>query len=179
MTAATPTLAFPDAESFQAAEALAPNHPDLAKALRRMETLYRAIDSIEDQKTALEMRRRTVASDLQQAEALAVRLWWQYTYRINHPDDLPGGSLQGYLMATYRQLREALGEPLSGSPDGKVSTQWRIVNPIHGTARLYDWKHFVNRDSDEPYEWHIGGGEDAVLMVRHLLPTLADAITPA
>ena len=69
-------------------------------------------------------------------------------------------SLQGYVVATYSELVEILGEPNFDEPsaDGKVDTEWELFDDEVGEVSLYDWKCYGHvARNDEPYRWHIGG----------------------
>jgi len=75
-------------------------------------------------------------------------------------------SLKGYVLATYDQLVEVLGEPdyLSPGPtecynDDKVETEWEFVSGGAGRISIYDWKQYdggrTSRNG-QVYRWHIG-----------------------
>ena len=77
-------------------------------------------------------------------------------------------SLTGYLIATYHELVEVLGEPtyMEWSGDHKVSTEWdlRIDDVV---VTIYDWKEESENvcRSGQPYRWHIGGNSRQALAV--------------
>ena len=80
-----------------------------------------------------------------------------------------GGSLQGYITLSYKDLRRIFGAPQES--DGyKVSTEWTIKDTVTGRMfSLYDYKETALYDSDLPsvrkfrqlpeYAWHIGCNE--------------------
>ena len=84
------------------------------------------------------------------------------------PIELAGISLQGYLTASFDELKSVFGEPNSPGDDYKVSTEWEIKGIDSGAElTIYDWKETVLYDSHEltvedfrklpSYEWHVGG----------------------
>ena len=66
-------------------------------------------------------------------------------------------SFLGEVNTTYARLVEVFGEPLSGSGDGKVNSEWIIKFANGEVATIYDWKEPVTPTDD--YNWHIGGNK--------------------
>lgn len=79
--------------------------------------------------------------------------------------DYVGGSLAGYISASYKDLVALFGPPNSEGDGYKVSTEWRLVFKGHH-FRLYDYKDTELYDRSQPsveefrsfdsYEWHVG-----------------------
>jgi len=70
-----------------------------------------------------------------------------------------GTSLQGYVTATYQQLKSLLGEPTfgpDGNMDGKVTCEWVLKFEDGSVVTVYDWKTY-SRTPRKMYEWHVGG----------------------
>lgn len=75
-----------------------------------------------------------------------------------------GTSLQGYIVATRRQIETAFGAPTwtNGSED-KVTTEWAVVfdsvDEDDIVATIYDWKRYEMGapEMDERIVWNIGG----------------------
>lgn len=72
----------------------------------------------------------------------------------NYRDSNMTGFL-GEVNTTYARLVEVFGEPLSGSGDGKVNSEWVIKFADGNVATIYDWKEPSTPTDD--YNWHIGG----------------------
>ncbi len=72
----------------------------------------------------------------------------------NYRDSNMTGFL-GEVNTTYARLVEVFGQPLSGSGDGKVNSEWIIRFANGEVATIYDWKEPVTPTDD--YNWHIGG----------------------
>lgn len=93
--------------------------------------------------------------------------------KIKHSDtaDVNATSLQGYIDASYADLRTAFGTPNKG--DGyKVDAEWCLTFPCGTVATIYNYKDGKNYNgpSGTPKtkirDWHIGGrGESAVRLV--------------
>lgn len=79
-------------------------------------------------------------------------------------------SLQGYVVATYDEIVEQLGEPsyLLGrtKTDGAqptadvIETEWDLHDNDGNIIRVYDWKCFdcgATSRSGNKYKWHISG----------------------
>ncbi len=66
-------------------------------------------------------------------------------------------SLMGEVNTTYARLVEVFGQPISGSGDGKVNSEWIIKFANGEVATIYDWKEPVTPTDD--YDWHIGGNK--------------------
>lgn len=73
----------------------------------------------------------------------------------NNYADVSMTSLMGEVNTTYARLVEVFGQPLSGSGDGKVNSEWIIKFANGEVATIYDWKEPVTPTDD--YDWHIGG----------------------
>jgi hypothetical protein len=72
----------------------------------------------------------------------------------NYRDSNMTGFL-GEVNTTYARLVEVFGQPLSGSGDGKVNSEWVIKFADGNVATIYDWK--LPETPTEDYSWHIGG----------------------
>ena len=73
--------------------------------------------------------------------------------------DESGTSLQGYIVATYSQLLEALGEPTYNEPSGdnKVQVQW-VVEFEGNIFTIYDWKTGSREYTEnELMKFNVGG----------------------
>jgi hypothetical protein len=91
--------------------------------------------------------------------------------------DSSGTSLKGYVVATYEQLVNFLGQPTFGeeSGDGKVQVEWIVkFKDDYGGVNLftiYDWK-FYSRDHiifpDTMVNWHVGGKSPAYDLIDYL-----------
>lgn len=78
-----------------------------------------------------------------------------------------GGSLAGYVTASYADLVILLGDPNSEGDEYKVSTEWNLELEDGTQFRLYDYKETSLYASDLPsvekfraqksYSWHLGG----------------------
>jgi hypothetical protein len=71
------------------------------------------------------------------------------------PSDRGMTCLMGYVNTTYARLVEVFGQPISGSGDGKVNSQWIIKFNNGEIATIYDYKEPITPTDD--YDWHIGG----------------------
>jgi hypothetical protein len=83
-------------------------------------------------------------------------------------------SLQGYVKIDYDRLVEILGEPTYDEPsgDGKVNTEWEILDDDCGIITIYDWKECCAETARTTplYRWHIGGRDRrAVDVIREKL----------
>lgn len=68
--------------------------------------------------------------------------------------DINGTSLQGYVIATYAELKTLFGEPDRPSDDGKVENGW-MLNIDGVICTIYDYKE--NLRTRNPERWHVGG----------------------
>lgn len=83
-------------------------------------------------------------------------------YRVtNSYRDAGMTSLMGYVNTTYARLVEVFGQPISGSGDGKVNSEWIIKFSNGQVATIYDYKESVTPTDD--YDWHIGGNKKLVV----------------
>lgn len=73
----------------------------------------------------------------------------------NNYADVSMTSLMGEVNTTYARLVEVFGQPLSGSGDGKVNSEWIIKFANGEVATIYDWK--MPETPTDDYDWHIGG----------------------
>lgn len=73
----------------------------------------------------------------------------------NNYADVSMTSLMGEVNTTYARLIEVFGQPLSGSGDGKVNSEWIIKFANGEVATIYDWK--MPETPTDDYDWHIGG----------------------
>lgn len=73
----------------------------------------------------------------------------------NNYRDVSMTSLMGEVNTTYARLVEVFGQPLSGSGDGKVNSEWIIKFANGEVATIYDWK--MPETPTDDYDWHIGG----------------------
>jgi hypothetical protein len=73
----------------------------------------------------------------------------------NNYRDVSMTSLMGEVNTTYARLVEVFGQPLSGSGDGKVNSEWIIKFANGEVATIYDWK--LPETPTDDYDWHIGG----------------------
>ena len=80
----------------------------------------------------------------------------KYTVTNNYRDSNMTGFL-GEVNTTYARLVEVFGEPLSGSGDGKVNSEWIIKFANGEVATIYDWK--LPETPTDDYNWHIGGNK--------------------
>lgn len=78
----------------------------------------------------------------------------KYTVTNNYRDVNMTGFL-GEVNTTYARLVELFGQPLSGSGDGKVNSEWIIKFANGEVATIYDWK--MPETPTDDYDWHIGG----------------------
>lgn len=77
-----------------------------------------------------------------------------------------GGSLQGYVDASYKQIVALFGQPNCKGDKYKVSTEWTVRAPSGKVVTIYDYKETDSYDSSLPsvsefrklrsYRWHIG-----------------------
>lgn len=73
-----------------------------------------------------------------------------------------GTSFRGYVLSTYKQLRQAFGEPTSRGDGYKIDVEWIIDTP-HGVATIYNYKNgraYMGEKGlslDQIFEWHVGG----------------------
>jgi hypothetical protein len=73
---------------------------------------------------------------------------------IKSVDNANGTSLQGYVIATYAELKALFGAPSGPSGDGKVQHGWYL--DIDGViCTIYDYKE--NLATRNPERWHVGG----------------------
>jgi hypothetical protein len=94
-----------------------------------------------------------------------------------HNDNIPfmGGSLQGYIDASYIELEEIFGTPTDG--DGyKVDAEWEILFDDGTFCTIYNWKDGENYNGkngmpiEDIRDWHIGGNNtDAIPHLNNLL----------
>ena len=77
----------------------------------------------------------------------------------------------------YSDIVDVLGEPLPEGlfDDYKIDAEWIILFDDGSVATLYNWKNGKNYngdygyETDEIYEWNIGGHSDAVVeLVKQL-----------
>ncbi len=99
---------------------------------------------------------------------------------VTRGGDLSGTSLQGEINASFKQIRDLLGE--SEESDGyKVSTMWTCV--FEGkTFTVYDYKETSLYSDDLPsveefqaresYAWHIGGSGNAEAFIAAIKAAL-------
>lgn len=91
---------------------------------------------------------------------------------VEYSDKVAGSCLQGYVEASYAQLRELFGP--SNETDGyKVSTEWIIRFDDGAVATIYDYKMTNLYDREYPgvsafrhmpsYNWHIGGHSKTIV----------------
>ena len=77
--------------------------------------------------------------------------------------------LQGYVEATYDQLKDAIEGSeliLDADHDSKVSTEFQIEHFEAVTITVYDWKEYDGgraARSNNLFEWHIGGNNRMVV----------------
>lgn len=81
---------------------------------------------------------------------------------------ISGSCLQGYINASYSELRELFGEPTDG--DGyKVDAEWDLRFDDGTVATVYNWKDGPNYCGEagtpvqEIREWHVGGNTKKAL----------------
>lgn len=73
-----------------------------------------------------------------------------------------GTSFKGYLLATYQDLLDVFGEPITDKDNCKVDVEWIIDTP-HGIATIYNYKNGKAYLGDRGLpvemmcEWHVGG----------------------
>lgn len=73
-----------------------------------------------------------------------------------------GTSFRGYVLSTYKQLRQAFGEPTSSGDGYKIDVEWIIDTP-HGVATIYNYKNgqaYLGEQGlslNQIFEWHVGG----------------------
>jgi hypothetical protein len=87
----------------------------------------------------------------------------------NHADiGISGSCLQGYIKASYAELRELFGEPTDG--DGyKVDAEWDLRFDDGTVATVYNWKDGPSYcgESGTPVpeitDWHVGGNTKRAL----------------
>ena len=87
-----------------------------------------------------------------------------------------GGSLQGYVDASYATLVEVFGEPHSDGDGYKVDAEWDLMFENGTHARIYNYKDGTNYNGsdgnavEDITDWHVGGTtEDAVTVVHAAL----------
>jgi hypothetical protein len=73
-----------------------------------------------------------------------------------------GTSLKGFVLTTKRHLYDLFGQPTYYDLDDKVNLCWVILFDNNKVATIYDWKRSIP-ESDELYQWHIGGHSDEVV----------------
>jgi hypothetical protein len=84
----------------------------------------------------------------------------KYTVTNNY-SDLGMSSFLGEVNTTYARLVEVFGQPISGSGDGKVNSEWIIKFADGMVAAIYDWK--MPETPTDDYDWHIGGHNNKVI----------------
>ena len=70
-------------------------------------------------------------------------------------------ALMGYVNTTYARLVEVFGQPINGSGDGKVNSEWIIKFNNGEVATIYNYKTGTTPTDD--YDWHIGGNKKWVV----------------
>lgn len=75
--------------------------------------------------------------------------------------EINGTWLQGYTVATRRELEAAFGEPEFWGEGDKVTTEWAIRFDDGTVATIYDWKRYEMGapEMDERITWNIGGSD--------------------
>jgi hypothetical protein len=75
--------------------------------------------------------------------------------------EVNGTWLQGYTVATRREIESVFGKPNYESEGDKVTTEWNILFDDGTVATIYDWKRYEMGapEMDERIEWNIGGRE--------------------
>jgi len=73
--------------------------------------------------------------------------------------DINGTWLQGYTVATRRELEATFGAPCFEGEGDKTTTEWAIRFDDGVVASIYDWKRYEMGapEMDERIEWNIGG----------------------
>jgi hypothetical protein len=81
-----------------------------------------------------------------------------------------GSSFKGYIIATYSQLLEVLGEPTYSeqSEDGKVQVEW-VVEFEDNIFTVYDWKTYSREYTEnELMKFNIGSKVTATDFITEL-----------
>lgn len=70
-----------------------------------------------------------------------------------------GTWLQGYIVATRRELEATFGAPCFEGEGDKVTTEWQLFFTDGTVATIYDWKRYEMGapEMDERITWNIGG----------------------
>jgi len=90
-----------------------------------------------------------------------------------------GGSLQGYVDASYATLVEVFGEPHSDGDGYKVDAEWDLMFENGTHARIYNYKDGTNYNGADGLrkavitDWHIGG--NSAKSVAAVMSALDDA----
>jgi hypothetical protein len=89
-------------------------------------------------------------------------------------NDAGGTCPQGYVTATYADIKRKLGKHNVDGDGYKVSTEWNLEfrepNDTRTVATIYDWKEEGLRCRRGSYQWHIGGNSKrAAELVQQLL----------
>lgn len=83
----------------------------------------------------------------------------------------------GMLKASYDELRQAFGNPLQASADGKTRAEWVILfdGPERDVvATVYDWK-CADIPLDQVQYWNVGGKSiDALIHVEDAIQYVRD-----
>jgi hypothetical protein len=94
-------------------------------------------------------------------------------FYASHDIDSGGTSLQGYVVATQRDLIDTFGEPIRFEEGtDKVTLEWIIQFVNDEIATIYDWKRYElgTPGMDEVCEYHIGGNSrDVVSLVKEAM----------
>lgn len=85
----------------------------------------------------------------------------------NNYSDSNMTSFVGEVNTNYARLVEVFGQPINGSGDGKVNSEWIIKFANGEVATIYDWKELETPTDD--YNWHIGGHKRWVVAVVNAL----------
>lgn len=81
-----------------------------------------------------------------------------------------GTSFQGYIVATYSQLLEALGKPTYNEPSGDNKTQVEWVVEFKGNIfTIYDWKTGSREYTEnELMKFNVGGKSSASNFIQEV-----------
>lgn len=72
------------------------------------------------------------------------------SFQLNPQADTNGTYLQGYIKASYPELKRLFGDPLK-SDDYKISGEWVFYDDVDGLVfTIYDWKSTSLYDPELP-----------------------------
>jgi hypothetical protein len=95
--------------------------------------------------------------------------------------DWEGGSLQGYIDASYKDLKKVFGNPSEDFDNYKCDAEWNVKFDDGTYATIYnykDGKNYCGKDGipkTKIRDWHIGGngGQKAINLIEQAIKNFA------